>query len=251
MQNPNELSILIATDNHLGYMENDPIRGNDSLNSFEEILQIAKDRQVDMILLAGDLYHDNKPSRKTTYKSMALLREYCLGSRPSSLAFMSDQSDVFLDQFAKANYLDPNYNVSIPVFSIHGNHDDPSGDGKYCALDLLSVTGLVNYFGKCSDVDDITIKPILLSKGKTNLALYGLGNVRDERLNRTFRRGNVKIVRPETDSWFNILAIHQNRVPRGVKNYIPELFLEDFLDLVVWVYTINLGTRTRLFNRSS
>ena len=25
------------------------------------------------------------------------------------------------------NYEDPNYNVAIPVFSIHGNHDDPAG----------------------------------------------------------------------------------------------------------------------------
>ena len=25
------------------------------------------------------------------------------------------------------NYEDPNYNVSIPVFMIHGNHDDPAG----------------------------------------------------------------------------------------------------------------------------
>lgn len=25
------------------------------------------------------------------------------------------------------NYEDPNLNVSIPVYSIHGNHDDPTG----------------------------------------------------------------------------------------------------------------------------
>ena len=25
------------------------------------------------------------------------------------------------------NYEDPNLNISIPVFSIHGNHDDPAG----------------------------------------------------------------------------------------------------------------------------
>ena len=25
------------------------------------------------------------------------------------------------------NYEDPNYNMSIPVFTIHGNHDNPAG----------------------------------------------------------------------------------------------------------------------------
>ena len=30
-------------------------------------------------------------------------------------------------RFPVVNYEDPNYNISIPVFSIHGNHDDPAG----------------------------------------------------------------------------------------------------------------------------
>ena len=41
-----------------------------------------------------------------------------------------------------------NLNVGIPVFSIHGNHDDPAGPQGLCALDLLSASGVINYFGK-------------------------------------------------------------------------------------------------------
>ena len=33
------MRIMIATDNHLGYMEKDPIRRNDSFEAFEEIFQ--------------------------------------------------------------------------------------------------------------------------------------------------------------------------------------------------------------------
>jgi len=40
------LRILVATDNHLGYLEKDPIRGEDSFRSFEEIFQIAVERKV-------------------------------------------------------------------------------------------------------------------------------------------------------------------------------------------------------------
>lgn len=40
--------ILIATDNHVGYNERDPIRGQDSMNTFREILEIAKERKVSM-----------------------------------------------------------------------------------------------------------------------------------------------------------------------------------------------------------
>lgn len=33
-------------------------------------------------------------------------------------------------RFPAINYEDPNLNVGIPVFSIHGNHDDPQGAGS-------------------------------------------------------------------------------------------------------------------------
>ncbi|KAJ9079696.1 meiotic recombination [Entomophthora muscae] len=230
------ISILVATDNHLGCFEKDPVRGNDSIKTFEEILKIAVEEKVDMILLGGDLFHENKPSRHTLYQTMALLRQYCFGDKPCYLNFLSDQSINFQDMFATANYLDPNFNVSLPVFSIHGNHDEPCGKGSLCALDLLSVSGLVNYFGRSREIDNISLHPILLQKGATRLALYGLGNVRDERLHDTFVKGGVEVMRPREDaeSWFNLLAVHQNRIAHTATSYIPEHFLESCFDLVVW-----------------
>ncbi|KAJ1552850.1 Double-strand break repair protein mre11a, partial [Nowakowskiella sp. JEL0078] len=235
----NTMSILIATDNHLGYLEGDPIRGSDSFRSFEEILQLAKSENVDAIFLAGDLFHDNKPSRSTLYNTMLLLRHYCLGDRPQQIELLSDQSINFPGPFPIVNYQDPNYNIAIPTFSIHGNHDDPSGDGNHCALDILHVSGLVNYFGKQQNVDDIKIPPLLMRKGTTKLALYGLGNVRDERLVRSFRKDKVTFLLPkreegEKNDWFNLFMIHQNRVKHGPSNYIPETFLAPFLNLVIW-----------------
>jgi len=38
--------IMLATDNHIGYLERDPIRGQDSINTFEEILQLAVKHDV-------------------------------------------------------------------------------------------------------------------------------------------------------------------------------------------------------------
>ena len=37
-----------ATDNHVGYAERDPVRGNDSLVTFEEILRHAEHQQVNV-----------------------------------------------------------------------------------------------------------------------------------------------------------------------------------------------------------
>ncbi|KAL7905152.1 Mre11 DNA-binding presumed domain-containing protein [Trichoderma velutinum] len=230
------IRILVATDNHVGYEERDAIRKDDSWRTFDEIMTLARTEDVDMVLLAGDLFHDNKPSRKSLYQVMRTLRKNCLGMKPCPLEFLSDAADVFEGAFPHVNYEDPDINVSIPVFSIHGNHDDPSGDGNYCSLDLLQAAGLLNYYGRVAEADNIEAKPILLQKGDTKLALYGLSNVRDERMFRTFRDHKVKWFRPgaQMGDWFNVLAVHQNHHAHTATSYLPENVLPDWLDLVVW-----------------
>ncbi|KAM0451574.1 hypothetical protein ACHAPV_009914 [Trichoderma viride] len=230
------IRVLIATDNHVGYEERDAIRKDDSWRTFDEIMTLARTEDVDMVLLAGDLFHDNKPSRKSLYQVMRTLRKNCLGMKPCPLEFLSDAADVFEGAFPHVNYEDPDINISIPVFSIHGNHDDPSGEGNYCSLDLLQAAGLLNYYGRVAEADNIQAKPILLQKGETKLALYGLSNVRDERMFRTFRDHKVKWYRPgmQTGEWFNLLAVHQNHHAHTATSHLPENVLPDWLDLIVW-----------------
>jgi double-strand break repair protein MRE11 len=227
---------LVSTDNHVGFEERDPIRKDDSWRTFDEIMQLARTRDVDMVLLGGDLFHDNKPSRKAMYQVMRSLRKNCLGMKPCELEFLSDATEVFEGSASYVNYEDPDINISIPVFSIHGNHDDPSGDGHYCSLDLLQMAGLVNYFGRVPEADNIHVKPVLLQKGKTKLALYGLSNVRDERMYRTFRDNKVRFYRPNQQKaeWFNLLTLHQNHYAHTPTSYLPENMLPDFMDLVIW-----------------
>uniref|UniRef100_A0A803MH54 Double-strand break repair protein n=1 Tax=Chenopodium quinoa TaxID=63459 RepID=A0A803MH54_CHEQI len=239
------LRVLVATDCHLGYMEKDEIRRHDSFESFEEICSIAEKKQVDFILLGGDLFHENKPSRSTLVRALEILRQYCLNDRPVQFQVVSDQTLNFSNRFGHVNYEDPHYNVGLPVFTIHGNHDDPAGVDNLSAVDILSACNLVNYFGKMdlggSGVGQITVCPILIRKGSTSVALYGLGNIRDERLNRMFQTPHaVQWMRPEAQEgcqvsdWFNILVLHQNRIKTNPKNAINEHFLPRFLDFIVW-----------------
>ena len=79
---PDTMKILLATDIHLGYMEKDGIRGQDAMRTFEEVLQLAQKNAVDFILLGGDLFHENRPSRYCMLKTFELLRKYCLGDKP-------------------------------------------------------------------------------------------------------------------------------------------------------------------------
>ena len=153
------------------------------------------------------------------------------GDRPVSFSLVSDPKVNFGHCTGRkdVNYTDPNLNIGMPIFSIHGNHDDPIGLGGYSVLDKLHAAGLVNYFGKHTDLKKVEVSPLLLTKGVTRMAIYGMSSIKDERLHRLFREGRVKMYQPEeeTSTWFNMLVLHQNRAPHvGSTNFIPEHFIE-------------------------
>ncbi|KPJ01084.1 Double-strand break repair protein MRE11A [Papilio xuthus] len=230
--NDDTIRILIASDIHLGYLENDAERGEDSFIAFEEVLSLAVQYDVDLVLLGGDLFDQAKPSPSCMFKCTQIIRKYCFGDKPVSVELLSDQ----LQNFSRVvNYEDPNLNISYPILSIHGNHDDPVGQGSISSLDILSTTGLVNYFGKWSDYTQVRVSPVLLQKGETKLSLYGLSHLKDQRLSRLFGEKKVEMdLLEDSNDWFNILVLHQNRADRGHGNYIPENVLPKFLDLVIW-----------------
>ena len=233
----NTIRILLTTDNHVGYNESDPITGDDSWKTFHEIMMLAKKHSVDMILQSGDLFHTNKPSKKSLYQVLKSLRIACMGDRPCELELLSDPAQAFhYTDFSNVNYEDPNFNISIPMFGISGNHDDATGDALLCPMDILHVSGLMNHYGKVLESDKITISPLLFQKGNTKLALYGLASVRDERLFRTFKEGGVKFEVPTVreSEWFNLMCVHQNHTGHTNTAFLPENFLPDFLNMVIW-----------------
>ncbi|VDO27807.1 unnamed protein product, partial [Haemonchus placei] len=218
------LRILIASDIHVGYGENKPNLYLDSVNTFEEVLKIATEKKVDMVLLGGDLFHENNPSRDMQHRVIQLLRQYCLNDR-----------EVRLVRGARVCFR----RFSLPIFTIHGNHDDTAGKGL-TILDVLHEAGLVNLFGKFSDIDQFDVSPILLRKGSTRVALFGIGSQRDDRLCRAFAGHTIRFLRPRAgyDDWFNILVLHQNRPKRSTLRstgaYLPEQYIPTFFDLVLW-----------------
>ena len=238
INNPdNIIKILIATDIHLGF-EYSKKRGqeiDDSFITFEEILQYGKEHEVDFVLLGGDLFHDTKPSQTAILKCMELLRKYCLGPREIKIQFLSDPDVVFGHCAHKTvNYEDPNLNISMPIFSIHGNHDDPSF-GAVGSMDLLSASGFVNYFGKWTDLTKVSIAPLVIKKGETHVALYGLSYINDQRLSRLLRDHKMDLLRPaDIPDCYNIFVLHQNRVVHKEYGYIPESKLPDCLDFILW-----------------
>lgn len=170
-------------------------------------------------------------------RCVELLRKYTLGDKPIKFQFLSDQALNFAEAHqTTVNYEDESFNIAYPVFSIHGNHDDPSGFKGISSMDLLSSCGLLNYFGKSSDFTKVELNPILLRKNETNLALYGLSHIHDNRMARLLRDQKVEVCWPSKDDeeYFNLLVLHQNRADRGLKNFVPQEIFSDKFHLVMW-----------------
>ena len=138
------------------------------MDNYKKILRYAKQQDVDFIVHSGDLFDENKPTRRTMFETMNLLRKYCMGA--GNHCFQVNHVDRHAGLASEGlNFLDKSYNVAIPIFLIHGNHDDPGGLSKLSANDILSSAKLVNYFGRQDDLDNINVGPICLQKGTTKL----------------------------------------------------------------------------------
>ncbi|ANQ06062.1 Dna repair exonuclease [Plasmodium coatneyi] len=296
---PDTLKILLCTDNHLGYKENNAVQRKDTFNSFEEILFVAKKLNVDLILNSGDLFHKNKVSEYTLFKSMGIIRRYChvsgygdsqggtesveasptRGTHPRKALLKKVNScdyewyggDEKLDLSEQNSHSEGStrsdirshsegstlgerqhpcdevrmcsvkekVETAIPFFTIHGNHDYPYSCDYISPLDILHVGKLINYIGK-SSLNKIVVKPVLLNKEETKIAIYAIGWIKDERLHRAFEEKKVKFMLPsDYTSRINILVLHQNRHMRcaygnDLKNFIKESFIPSFVDLVIW-----------------
>ena len=95
------------------------------------------------------------------------------------------------ENYENANYMNKNHHVKMPVFSIHGNHDSPIGLDLLSSIDQRSTNSYLNYFGKVYDIGDIKVEPVLLTKGRTKIALYGIGHITETRLNIALENGRI------------------------------------------------------------
>eukprot|EP01022_Parablepharisma_sp_SALTPOND_P026573 TRINITY_DN64417_c0_g1_i1.p1 TRINITY_DN64417_c0_g1~~TRINITY_DN64417_c0_g1_i1.p1 ORF type:complete len:702 (-),score=94.90 TRINITY_DN64417_c0_g1_i1:1527-3632(-) len=230
--------IMVCSDSHLGYKEKDPVLANDSFNAFEEVLQLANAREVDFLIHGGDLFHEHKPSKETLIRTEDLLTKHVFGE---------SRQDFKVATRIGLNLKESNISVQLPIFMIHGNHDDPGGFGNMSNIDIVKSARLVklsfakqqvNYMGKVECLEKIEVEPVLFQKGDTKIALYGIGYIKDERLNLAFEKKQIKFLRPQGE-WFNILLLHQTKergaaIGMNKRAYIKERTLPDFFNLVVW-----------------
>jgi double-strand break repair protein MRE11 len=101
---------------------------------------------------------------------------------------------------------------------------------------MLSAAGMINYFGKYTNLENsVTIVPLLISKGDTKLAIYGLGALKDKLAARLFRTEKVELLQlDDAKEWFNIMVVHQNRNLHTKDECLQESYLPSSMNLIFW-----------------
>ena len=95
----------------------------------------ANEKNVDFLIHGGDLFHEHKPSKETLIKTGQLLTNHIFGDKEHTFKVGASQS---------LNLKDGSLSIRLPIFAIHGNHDDPGGMNNLSNIDILHSTKLVS-----------------------------------------------------------------------------------------------------------
>jgi len=214
--NADVLRMVVASDLHLGYECHDALQFEEPFEAFEEVLRMAVQHRADLVVLTGNIFHSPNPSRRILNRCIELLSRYSTSSPGTQL----------------------------PVYVIHGDCDTPQASGQ-SALQLLCGGSLLHLLGSaqsiphgttpegipCRDLKAPTLEPVLIRKGATKVALYGLDHMPDK---------DFAAVRPAANEpraadgtidieWMNVLAVHQRRFSERKDGNMPTC-----IDLVLW-----------------
>lgn len=273
----NTVRFLIVSDTHLGHAHHDTLRRDDSYDTFEEALSVARKHKCDAVLHAGDLFHNTRPSNHTMTRTTQILQDHHQKANAAQTCRLQiKSSDAHIERNAQ--------NQACPVFCIHGNHDEPSGLHHTSPLHVLQEARLICYMDAPKPNNDVkrviskntpymalrkrVVHPTLLTlSNDICVAVYGFGNVRDEvALRQALLTKHWSFAPPPPPSStdfkhvYSVLMLHQNAPKLHNRSRCVDLtMLPSFFDFVIQgheheplrTYTLNKQTRPVIFQPGS
>ena len=122
------------------------------------------------------MFDVNSPDVGTMTRAIDILTRYTnTKHRKPNFELESPAAESFghcatcIDDITVPNWLLQWRNVSLPVLTVHGNHDNPHGEYSASPLDTLVSLGLIGHFGRITDTDRLKISPVTLTKEKALL----------------------------------------------------------------------------------
>lgn len=170
----------IFSDSHLGFGSDD--RFEEAFARFKESIDLFKEKKVDLILHAGDLFDEATPNQEVWLKTFD-----CFAHNNGSLVSykvntLSGQRVVFCK--------------GIPVVAIHGTHEHRGKDFAN-ALDVLEQSNCLIHLHASN---------IVFEKNNEKLVIHGMGGVPEKHAKEVLEKYSPKPFPNST----NVLLLHQS-----------------------------------------
>jgi double-strand break repair protein MRE11 len=207
--------------------------GKDPFKNLNEIFSITKKQNCDFMIILGDLFNKPNPSNTACATALSYFKKGVLGK---------SKTHNFSLKGSKVNYLNSGLkNIELPIFAIHGEKDSPSIESVISPLEILGQSNYINYVGKVrkSEKGPIIVKPIIVKKGPTKLALYFLSYMKEVSLSKYLAQKMIQFSHPGEEGCMKVLVISQKRNNGSLTKTFPTLDIHlgqipSFFDFVIW-----------------
>ncbi len=177
------MKIAVISDTHLGYGAGTE-REKDAFKQAEEAMDKALERDIDLILLPGDIFDKKTPSPETWSRALKILKKPLLKTKKEIKIEEPEENEEKLSK------------SSVPVIAIHGTHERRS-KGYVNPMEMLEDMGYLIHL-HCD-------KTILKINGE-KIAVHGMSGVPEEYAGEVLQNFNPEPVKNIP----NIFMFHQS-----------------------------------------
>lgn len=176
----------IFSDTHLGFGSDD--RFEEAFSRFKEAINFFKQKNVDVILHAGDLFDEATPSQEVWLKTFDCFEQ----NNGSCNVYKKNTLSGVKEVFCKG----------IPIVAIHGTHEHRGKDFAN-AIDVLEKSNCLIHLHASN---------IIFENAKEKLVIHGLGGVPEKHAKEVLQKYAPQALPSST----NILLLHQS-----FKEFLP------------------------------
>ncbi|MFW5902380.1 MAG: metallophosphoesterase family protein [archaeon] len=177
------MKIAVISDMHLGYKSGTE-REEDAFKQTEEAMDKAIEKDVDLILLPGDIFDEKTPSPETWSKALKILKK----------PLINTDRDVEIKETIKGK--EKLSKSSVPIVAIHGTHERRS-KGYVNPIEMLEHAGYLTH---------LHCEKIILKINGEEIAIHGMSGVPEEYTGTVLKKFNPKPV----EGMSNIFMFHQS-----------------------------------------
>ncbi len=177
------MRIAFLSDFHLGFKQAG--REEEAFENAKQAFELAVKHNADLILISGDVFHEEVPNAKTLLQAMELF----------SIAKNANDNYTKIIKIKGATKKELTLK-GIPIIAIHGTHEFRGRD-YVNYLQLFESAGFIAYVHAAKAVCTIN---------NERIAVHGLGGVPEKKALDALKLWDPK---PEKDA-FNVLMLHQS-----------------------------------------